>query len=333
MENFLSLRHLLEEDHLAPESLVATIDQYGIDHLFHPEKPPIKHGRNRWQSYEAISLLSAYVDKTSGNGKLKVKSFLYQDIDLDRLGWMRLSFELSSAKPRLSWLKQLHKRSDLFTLWSPSLLTVGRVLLMEKADIGAIATAIETLGIHGIDRFGRIKWYAPQSEEAKLGLDELALFYTEHLMLPSILDAFSNKSIFQRFGWMHERSPDLKAIEAEHERLQLAQLNPASSTTEDDDSPNGAKAKMTVIAGLLALSDGRLTGRKHPEFESQASLVALLSARLNPLYGSKEGAIDRKFGEANKILKALNLATTKVSGKKPAKKAARQRSSSPERAT
>jgi len=34
MEDFLSLRHLLEEDYIPPHNLVATIDQCGIPSAF-----------------------------------------------------------------------------------------------------------------------------------------------------------------------------------------------------------------------------------------------------------------------------------------------------------
>ena len=64
--------------------------------------------------------------------------------------------------------------------------------MMDKAEIGELATAIEMLGVHGIDRFERIKWYSPKSNEAHQVLDGLAWFVNEHFMLSSIFDVFSN---------------------------------------------------------------------------------------------------------------------------------------------
>jgi hypothetical protein len=83
---------------------------------------------------------------------------------------------------------------------------------------------------------------------------------------------------------------------------------------------------MTLIAGLFALVDGRLTGRKHPEYVSQASLVTILSTKLKPLYGSREGAIDLKFADANRILKAheSNLVEAPVSNRRRSKAQPRQ---------
>lgn len=324
MEDFLSLRHLLEEDHLTPESLVATIDQYGIDHKFHPDKPPLKYGANSLEAFEAISLLSAYLNHKVSGKPIDIKGFIFEEFDLDRLGWMRLAFNQSHAKTKFGWLKKLSERSEMLTLWNERLHTLGRLLLMEKADIGALATAIETLGVHGIDRYGRVKWYDPASGEAQSVLDDLAWFHAEHFMLPSIFDVFVNKEKFQTFGWIHEQLPDFKSIEINHKKAQLINVRQLQAVEPDDEAPNAAKAKMTLIAGLFGLISGHLTGKPHPAFQSQTQLVELLISHIGKRYGNSETSIDQKLGEANRILNDITNQTPKTmkAVKKPTPKRA-----------
>lgn len=51
--------------------------------------------------------------------------------------------------------------------------------MMGGVEVSGLATAIEALGIHGIDRFGRVTWHAPQSEEAQRVLDALANYFED----------------------------------------------------------------------------------------------------------------------------------------------------------
>ncbi len=326
MEDFLSLRHLLEEDYIPPHNLVATIDQQGIHQRYHPKKPPLRHDSNSFVCFEAIRLIADHEVKKSNVSKESKNWMMFDEDDLDRLGWIRQELNLVSEKLNFRWFEDICERSELIGLWNPKLHTLGRLLMMDKAEIGELATAIEMLGVHGIDRFERIKWYPPKSGEAHQALDGLAWFANEHFMLPSIFDAFSNQRVFLNFGWIHAQTPDFKSIAIEHERAQQINATPNPNPLHDEDSPNGAKSKMTLIAGLFALVDGRLTGRKHPEYVSQASLVTILSAKLKPLYGSREGAIDLKFADANRILKAheSNLVEAPVSNRRRSKAQPRQ---------
>lgn len=54
-------------------------------------------------------------------------------------------------------------------------------LLESGLTVGQLATAIEEVGIHGWDRFGRYDKYPRASNVAKEALDGLADFYTEEL--------------------------------------------------------------------------------------------------------------------------------------------------------
>ena len=249
MEDFLSLRHLLEEDYIPPHNLVATIDQYGIHQRFHPEKPPIKHHSNSFVCFEAIRLISDHEVKKSNAPKDSENWMMFDEDDLDRLGWIRQELNLVSETLNFRWFEDICERSELIGLWNPKLHTLGRLLMMDKAEIGELATAIEMLGVHGIDRFERIKLYSPKSNETHQVLDGLAWFVNEHFMLSSIFDVFSNQRVFLNFGWIHAQTPDFKSIAIEHERAQQIDAAPNVSPPQDEDSHNGAQSKMNIIAG------------------------------------------------------------------------------------
>ena len=80
----------------------------------------------------------------------------------------------------------------------------------------------------------------------------------------------------------------------------------------DDEAPNAAKAKMTLIAGLFGLISGHLTGKPHPAFQSQTQLVELLISHIGKRYGNSETSIDQKLGEANRILNDIANQTPKA---------------------
>lgn len=326
MDDFLSLRHLMEENHISPHALVAAIDASGIHRRRDDGKPPIRYDRNSSIAFEAMQVISAYLAEQRGKFDAWDSSPFLSPSDLDTLGWIREEFDFHPTEKQFTWLKILYDKDELGSLWASPLQTLGRYLLMGSVEVSGLATAIETLGIHGIDRFGRVTWHAPQSGDAQRVLDELANYFENRFRLGFYRDEVVQDSIYSEYGWMHTQTPDFKAIEIEHQRSQQIGASQKTLPSQDEDSPNGAKSKMTLIAGLFALVDGRLTGRKHPEYVSQASLVTILSTKLKPLYGSREGAIDLKFADANRILKAheSNLVEAPVSNRRRSKAQPRQ---------
>jgi hypothetical protein len=59
------------------------------------------------------------------------------------------------------------------------------------------------------------------------------------------------------------------------------------------------------LRGLFGFKNGALSGKKHPHFSKQKELAALINSKLGKVYGSSETNIDKKLGEANRILASL----------------------------
>lgn len=66
MDDFLSLRHLMEENHISPHDLVAAIDASGIHRRRDDGKPPIRFDQNSSIAFEAMQVISAYLAEQSG---------------------------------------------------------------------------------------------------------------------------------------------------------------------------------------------------------------------------------------------------------------------------
>jgi hypothetical protein len=90
------------------------------------------------------------------------------------------------------------------------------MLIDERVDIGCIATAIETVGIYGNDRYGRITNFSHDTKEGQRVLDALAEaklnqvqflvsgYFDLELLSPLSQEAFLN------FGWHREVMPDFE---------------------------------------------------------------------------------------------------------------------------
>lgn len=123
-----------------------------------------------------------------------------------------------------------------------------RHLLEQGTNIGAIATAIEQLGIWGWDRFGR---FGLVSDAYKAGaLDILALehhwqVWHEPGISPLEQALGEEIDVFSSFGWRTDRLPDFAALETGLDTRPQTSAHARSAATKARDTV------LLVVAGLM----------------------------------------------------------------------------------
>ena len=84
----------------------------------------------------------------------------------------------------------------------------------------------------------------------------------------------------------------------------------ARAVPQDDEakvSPQGAKSFHIIIASLLSMIRGDMTGKPHPDWETQNQLIASIEENLKKTYGTSDSNLRKKFSAANKVRPLLGL--------------------------
>lgn len=169
-------------------------------------------------------------------------------------------------------------------------------LLAEGVSIGALATAIESAGIWGWDRYGRFTKFKPKDQGATEALDLLAAeaSRSQDPDEESPLDE-SERMGDQRYrqhGWMKEELPDFDGIQAT--LPDVPRSPPDSRVTRTD---------LTIIAALLSFIEGEKPFKAHPEYVNETQLIATLSHVFEGYRGMSERTLAERLPEARESLK------------------------------
>lgn len=180
--------------------------------------------------------------------------------------------------------------------------SIGDLLVgPRKVSIAALATAIESAGLHFWDRFGRCVPKAAESEEASRALDLIARVYADrqvpvHMLTSDPDDLGGEDSPFLYYGWPENQLPNFKPDSG---------VSPAIHRNghRQPESPREVATDLTIIAALLCFIKGELGNEKHPQFRSQAVLIEVLLSGMGSYPGLSERTLQDRFALANKVVK------------------------------
>ena len=241
-------------------------------------------------------------------------------------GWPRGQIPNFRATEDHLWIQAYHRLKLTPSIFKENIYTVGRILAFQKSKPGGIQTAIEREGIYGFDGVGRVKHFSAHTAEIKVV--ELALAAYAKMLAKGIQPDFSklDHDSLSCFGWPRNRLPDFVSIEAEPllepaiagagtlagvtpgETVPLTVLQPDTLAPGKRIAPTKAdRANDTIVAALMAFINGDLSGTPHPDYVSQAALIALFEVKLTRAQGMSERNLRGKFAAANRLRPELGL--------------------------
>lgn len=179
-------------------------------------------------------------------------------------------------------------------------------LLGQGYSVAQLATAVETHGVSGWDRFGRFGDFAPppKGEGARAALDALAhyldfvdRFYEERdaanepdgpidLTPALVMYEGDRGAAIHRFGWPPDKVPVMDSPTSHP---------PAPRPRLRDSGPRNALLLLGAVLDYLSRRD------RPP---SQAQVIDDISGRYSDVYGLKAAALEKWFAEANKEFRA-----------------------------
>lgn len=172
--------------------------------------------------------------------------------------------------------------------------TLGVLHFNAGISIGALATAIESSGVWGWDRFGRFSCFGKDSAEVCVVFDRLALQYArnEHPMDLVEQGDPADDPLWQ-WGWLKGNLPDFGAVEASRPK---PPLRPA-------DIARAEKSKDMLIGALteFALGDGPWKGR--PQFKNQTELIEEFAERYQGMGGMSKRNLEKALPRGRDALK------------------------------
>ncbi len=325
-----SLNQLLSKDFPIPHGLLALqIESEGIYVYDNYSEGFWLHGPDSTEAHDALFVLSIdlYNEKRGGNPRYDESP---EDNPTYSYGWPKGMVPKFNQIGDGSWVEQFCLLKSKGTLFKDNLYTAGRILAFHKSKPGGIQTAIEREGIYGFDGVGRVKHFSAHTAEIKVV--ELALAAYAKMLAQGIQPDFSklDHESLSCFGWPRNRLPDFVSIEAEPlpqpavagartpavvmpgEAEPVTVLQPDTLAPGKRIVPTKAdRANDTIVAALMAFINGDLSGTPHPDYVSQAALIALFEVKLTRAQGMSERNLRGKFAAANRLRPELGLAPHK----------------------
>ena len=322
----VSLNHLLSMDSSTPHGLLALqIESEGIYAYdnFEGFRPC---GPDSSEAHDALLAISVNLYHQKTDLDPRYEDWYSEDDPTFLYGWPKGTVPKFNQIGDGSWVEQFHLLKSKRTLFKDNLYTVGRILALQKGKPGSIQTAIEREGIYGFDGVGRVKHFSTQAAEIKAV--ELALAAYAKMLAQGIQPDFDKvyHESLSCFGWPRNRLPDFVSIEAEPlpqpviagartpavvmpgEAEPVTVLQPDTLAPGKRIAPTKAdRANDTIVAALMAFINGDLSGTPHPDYVSQAALIALFEVKLTRAQGMSERNLRGKFAAANRLRPELGL--------------------------
>ena len=174
--------------------------------------------------------------------------------------------------------------------------------LLDRVEVGVLATAIEKGGVQGWDRYGRFGAFDAESAEARAALDLLSEWHLgaqERLLAPrdpmfeDSADCFISE--YARYGWPDNCLPDFKSIGT-------AMVKMRSTPESAQAKAKGEKANLGIIDGLLLVVEGELGTSAHTAYESEAKLIQHLQEKMAGYPGNSKRNLEAKFAAAKRLM-------------------------------
>ena len=321
-----SLNQLLNKDFPISHGLLALqIESEGIYVYDNFSEGFWPRGPDSTEAHDALLVLSIDLHNQKRGGNPRYEESPEEDPTYS-YGWPKRMVRKFNQVGDGSWVEQFHLLKSKRTLFKDNLYTVGRILALQKGKPGSIQTAIEREGIYGFDGVGRVKHFSTQAAEIKAV--ELALAAYAKMLAQGLQPDFDKvyHESLSCFGWPRNRLPDFVSIEAEPlaepviagagtlagvtpgETVPLTVLQPDTLAPGKRIAPTKAdRANDTIVAALMAFINGDLSGTPHPDYVSQAALIALFEVKLTRAPGMSERNLRGKFAAANRLRPELGL--------------------------
>lgn len=176
------------------------------------------------------------------------------------------------------------------TLSEVEYVSMARLLFERGASVGSLATAIESSGVWGWDRYGRFKLFGPEHRASLDALDRLALHY-EKINDPQDEEYGVHQDPetdrLYLFGWPADQLPSMQ----ESERVVLKPTRPQAAS-------RGENATLRLVEGLRRFCLGLLTDHRHPDCANEDELIAAIVNHSAGRDGLKKATIKSKFKAA-----------------------------------
>lgn len=182
---------------------------------------------------------------------------------------------------------------ECVTLSDTEFVSLAELLFQRGVSVGSLATEVEDSGVHGWDRFGRFKRFAPEDGEALRVLDRLALHYDKvshserYAEDSGIPDPESD--LLYYFGWAVDRLPSF----VEGEAVRKPQ-RPQSAAREENSA-------LRLVEALRRLALGDLTGNRHPDCPDEDALISEIVNHAIGRDGLKGATVKKKFKAAAEL--------------------------------
>lgn len=196
------------------------------------------------------------------------------------------------------------------------LYTLGRILLLTKAKVAMVASAMEKYGLYGYDNFGRVQYHDQSSVKhgaAYLKVHRPLSDYAASIIKKGVIDFDTlEHEVFSTFGWPKENLPDFNEFENNQPIINAPQVVTDAPLLAIETQPSGPLGNVETIpsvtvnlyiktiAGLLWYIQGKTTANEHPDGSSQNKLIKNFIEALPRLPGANNaGDYKRLFAKIN----------------------------------
>lgn len=329
MPNFSSINNLIETKDIAWGALADEIESRGV-YEFRSNGPHVFHGPDSHHAEMALVGVAVNLLHDRHPPSHEFETWFSESDPANQYGWPTAKLPSFRSFDDYSWIESYGRLEVRAALFNAEIYTVGRLLLTNKANPGAIAAVFEQEGIFGFDEYGSLNHFDKNSNIAKSLLEALSN-YASNSRPGSVLDInLLNNPTYATYGWPRDMLPDFAAVEAAKKaqvlmksqtlKTKISEVTPPQLTSaqvqpqpqpERDMQTKERNAYNSVIAGLLWYISGDLGCEKHPDFarsNSQNALIDHLVKELKDvLPGVSTSNLKNKFKEANKLRSNIGL--------------------------
>ena len=316
---FVSVNDILVKRKAHPGAVAAWIEAHGI-WAFNEYQSLDLYPANSRQAQQVLAGIAYRVASDTQPVDADFDSWYLDQDPTYSHGWPGDRVPRFSKEPQEVWHSAQARLEVRRSFFAPNLLTIGRVLVLQEATPGDIATLIEREGIYGFDEYGRVVQYKADTAQARQALEALK-HYTELSFRGSITPDLLKLTYdsFSRFGWLPACRPSTGRAAATSSPAAAtgaltppAAAGPAVVTVNADDSDIGNRKSSydALVLGLLCFIRGEITGVAHSNWKApngQNELIKQIREKIPRLRGIGDTNIRKMFGSANKLRPEANL--------------------------
>lgn len=209
---FTSISALLSKsDAPAHTAIAIEIESRGVWKR-HGAKKFVQHNADSLVAVDALTGLSINLMHTRNPPPPEYEAFFEDEDTLHTFGWPNEELPRFRTSDEERWIETFHRLEIRCALYTPEIMTVGRLLLTRQATPGLIKTAMENFGIYGRDPHGRIRKYADGDPHLE-NFDHALAAYASMMTRGGVPDVGNLEPIeYANFGWPRDRLPDFDQL-------------------------------------------------------------------------------------------------------------------------